>query len=235
MISLSGRVALVTGGSSGSELAKAFLESGSNVAFIYRNKAREAKIKETFERFGASFLPVKADLSDSAEARQSVTSIHDKFGGIDFLLNSLGGWMGGKKLHEHSLSELQEMFSMDMIPTFNIMSAVLPIMMEQKCGKIINFISMQVFGSGVNNSVYSASKSAVLALTKASAEEYKNFGISFYAMAPSTIDTENNRRSMPKADTSKWVKIQEIVDAALFLCGAGDSSNGTIIKFPGKL
>jgi NAD(P)-dependent dehydrogenase (short-subunit alcohol dehydrogenase family) len=94
---------------------------------------------------------------------------------------------------------------------------------------------MQVFGTGANNAVYSASKSAVLALTNASAEEYKNFGISVYAMAPSTIDTDNNRRSMPKADTSKWVKIQEIVDAALFLCGTGDSSNGTILKFPGKL
>ncbi len=235
MINLSGKVALVTGGSVGSELARAFLDSGSNVAFIYRDKSREADINETFGKFGASFLPVKADLSKFDEAKQSAASVRDKFGGIDFLINSLGGWTGGKKLHEHLSSELQEMFSIDVIPTFNIMSAVLPIMMGQKFGKIINFISMQVFGTGANNAVYSASKSAVLALTRASAEEYKNFGISVYAMAPSTINTDNNRRSMPKADTSKWVKIQEIVDAALFLCGTGDSSNGTIIKFPGKL
>ena len=235
MVSLTGKVALVTGGSVGTELAKAFLGVGSNVALIYRNKSREGDIGKTFDGFGASFKSIRADLYNFDQAKSAVSSARDKFGGIDFLLNSLGGWLGGKKLHEHSSSELQDMFSIDVIPTFNIMAAVLPVMMEQKFGKIINFISMQVFGTGANNSIYSASKSAVLALTKASAEEYKNFGISVYAMAPSTIDTGANRKAMPTTDTKKWVKVQEIVDAAVFLCGAGDSSNGTIIKFPGKL
>ncbi|MGO9481083.1 MAG: SDR family NAD(P)-dependent oxidoreductase [Candidatus Kryptoniota bacterium] len=222
---------MVTGGSVGSELARAFLLAGSSVAFIYRSKRRESSIEREFAEFGTSILTVNADLSISAEAKRATSSIHEKLGRIDFLLNSLGGWMGGKKLHEHSPSDLEKMFSIDVIPTFNIMSAVLPIMMEQKFGKIVNFISMQVFGTGANNAVYSASKSAVFALTKASAEEYKSIGISVYAMAPSTIDTENNRKSMPLADPAKWVKMQEIVDTALFLCGAGDSSSGTVIKF----
>jgi len=218
----------------GTELADAFLGAGSNVALIFRDKNRESDIAKKFGQFGTSFTSVRADLSNFDEAKHAVASIHDKFGGTDFLLNSLGGWLGGKKLHEHSLSELQQMFSIDIIPTFNIMAAVLPVMMEQKFGRIINFISMQVFGTGANNSIYSASKSAVRALTKAAAEEYKDFGISVYAMAPSTIDTEANRKAMPKADTSKWTRIREIVDAALFLCSTGNSSSGTIIKFEGR-
>lgn len=219
----------------GVRLTLGFLESGCNVALVYRNPARETELKKEFGKFSDVFLPVMADLSDFDAAKRAAASVKNKFGGVDFLLNSLGGWLGGKRLHEHEPSEIQKMFSIDVVPTFNIMSAVLPIMMDQGFGRIVNFISLQVFGTGASNSVYSASKSAVLALTKAAAEEYKDFGISVYAVAPSTIDTENNRKSMPKADTSKWVRIEEIVDAILFLCGTGDSSSGTIIKFRGKL
>lgn len=226
-----GKSALVTGGSVGTAVAESLLNSGANVAIAYRNPLRRALLTEKFSRFGNEFLSISGDLSDFGSARNAADATVSKFGRVDFLVNSLGGWNGGKKLHEHSLSELNGMFSIDVVPTFNIMSAVLPIMMEQRFGKIINFVSMQVFGSGAGNSVYSASKSAVLALTKAAAEEYSSFGISCYAIAPSTIDTESNRKAMPKADTSKWANIYEIVDAVLFLCGTGNSSNGTIIKF----
>lgn len=235
MESLQGKVALVTGSAVASAIAESFLKSGAKVTLVYRNPARLASLTEKFAEFQDTFLPVSGDLSDLSSAKKAVELAKNKFGGADFLINSLGGWIGGKKLHEHSTTELHHMFSVDVVPTFNIMSAVLPLMMEQRFGRIINFVSMQVFGDGAGNAIYSASKSAVLALTKAAAEEYKTFGISVYAIAPSTIDTENNRKAMPGADISKWVRIEEIVDAVLFLCRAGDSSNGTIITFRGKL
>ncbi len=235
MESTEGKVALVTGGSVGTSVAEAFLISGVKVAFVYRNSKRLAHLRKRFSDFADMFLPISGDLSDINSSKGAVGLTKKKFGRVDFLVNSLGGWTGGKNLHEHSAAELNKMFNIDVIPTFNIMSAVLPVMMEQRFGRIINFVSMQVFGTGAHNAVYTASKSAVLALTKAAAEEYKGFGISTYAIAPSTIDTENNRKSMPRADVNKWVKIEEIVDAILFLCRTGDSSNGTIIKFPGKL
>ncbi|HUI31143.1 MAG TPA: SDR family oxidoreductase [Candidatus Acidoferrales bacterium] len=230
-----GKTALVTGGSVGTSVAESFLKSGASVAFVYRNSARLASLNERFTEFRHLFLPIGGDLSDFNCAVEIVEQTKKRFGRVDFLINSLGGWTGGKKLHEHSATELHQMFSVDVVPTFNIMAAVLPVMMEHKFGKIVNFVSMQVFGTGAGNAIYSASKSAVLALTKAAAEEYKDFGVSVYAVAPSVIDTESNRKSMTKADVNKWVKIEEIVDAIFFLCGAGDSSNGTIIKFPGKL
>lgn len=234
-MSLSGKVALITGGSVGKELAEAFLGAGSKVAFIYRNAGREKELRETFEKHADFVCIVQADLSSPEGAGRVVHSVKDRFAGIDFLLNALGGWIGGKRLHEHTPSELQEMLSIDFVPTFNIMSSVLPLMAERKFGRIVNFVSMQVFGTGAGSAVYSASKAAVLALTRAAAEEYKDYGISVYGIAPSVIDTFNNRKSMPNADTSKWVKIQEIVEAILFLCGTGESLNGTILKFPGKL
>lgn len=235
MTNLSGKVALVTGGSVGKELAGGFLRAGANVAFVYRNSSRGGELAKTFEDFSEAFLPVRADLSNPGQAHQAADAVREKFGGVDFLLNALGGWLGGKRLHEHSAAELEKMFSMDVVPTFNVMSAVLPVMVEQKFGRIVNFISLQVFGTGRGSSVYAASKSAVLALSRAAAEEYKNDGISVYAVAPSTIDTSNNRKWMPDADTEKWVGISEIVDAVLFLCGTGGSLNGTVLKFPGKL
>ena len=234
MEGIEGKVALVTGGAVGTSVAEAFLEAGTNVVFVYRNPERLNSLNEKFSSRKDIFLPVSGDLSDFDSAKKTVDSAKERFGGIDFLVNSLGGWIGGKKLHEHSTTELSGMLSIDAVPTFNIMAATLPVMMEQRFGRIINFISMQVFGTGAGNAIYSASKSAVLALTKAAADEYREFGISSYAIAPLTIDTENNRRAMPKADKNKWVKIEEIVDAILFLCRAGDSSSGTIIKFTGK-
>lgn len=235
MMSLSGKVALVTGGSVGKELARAFLEAGSKVAFIYRNAGREAGLRDSFGKYAESADLIRADLSNFDEAKDAVRSAASRFGGIDFLLNSLGGWIGGKKLHEHTPSELSQMLSIDVLPTFNIMSAVMPVMIKRRFGRIVNFVSMQVYGTGAGSSVYSASKSAILALTRAAAEEYKDYGVSVYGIAPSVIDTPGNRKSMPNADTGKWVKIQEIVDSILFLCGTGESLNGTILKFPGKL
>jgi NAD(P)-dependent dehydrogenase (short-subunit alcohol dehydrogenase family) len=226
-----GKTALITGGSVGTSVAEAFLKSGSNVAFVYRNPQRLSALNGRFAGFEDAFLPVQADLSDFAAAKAAVELVDKKYGGVHFLVNSLGGWIGGKKLHEHSASEFNKMLLMDAVPTFNIMSAVLPVMMKQQFGRIVNFISMQVFASGAGNAVYTASKSAVLAMTEAAAEEYKSFGISTYAIAPSTIDTENNRRAMPKADPDGWVKIEEIVHAVSFLCGGGGSCSTTVIKF----
>ncbi len=234
-MSLSGRIALVTGGSVGNALAQAFLEAGSKVAFVYRSTGREKGLKEAFERYGNAFQSIRADLSNLDEARKATDSTVKNYGRIDFLANSLGGWIGGKRLHEHTDSDLRTMFSIDVVPAFNIMASVLPIMVERKFGRIVNFVSLQVFGTGAGSAVYAASKSAVLALTKAAAEEYKEYGISVNGVAPSIIDTESNRKSMAGADKSKWVGMQEIVDAVLFLCGSGGSLNGTIMKFPGKL
>ncbi len=235
MTSLQGKTAIVTGGAVGIRIAESFLSAGTNVALVFRNASRKKSVDENFARFPHSFLSINVDLSDHGAANQATAATKARFGSVDFLLNALGGWLGGKKLHEHTNDELDEMLSMDLVPTFNIMAAVIPVMVEQHFGRIVNFISLQVFGTGKGNSVYVASKSAVLALTKAAAEEYKNSGIAVYAVAPLTIDTESNRKGMPGADTSKWVTIDEIVDSLFFLCGAGDSSNGTVIKFPGKL
>ncbi len=234
MVNLSSKVALITGGSVAGELARRFLEAGSCVAFVYRNTERKTELQEEFADFSDVFLSVQADLADEKQSKQTVDLVKERFGGIDFLVNSLGGWIGGKRLHEHSASDLTKMISMDLIPTFNIMSATLSVMSEQEFGRIVNFISMQVFGSGAGNSIYAASKAAVLSLSKAAAEEYKSLGISVYTVAPSIIDTANNRKSMPHADYSKWVRIEEIVDAILFVCDSGGSLNDTILKFPGK-
>jgi NAD(P)-dependent dehydrogenase (short-subunit alcohol dehydrogenase family) len=234
MANLSGKVALVTGGSVGKALARAFLDAGSNVGFVYRNQGREKELRDELAGHGGLLELIRADLSSYQEAKRVADSLQHTFGGIDFLLNSLGGWLGGKKLHEHSDSELQRMFSMGVVPTFNIMSAVLPVMAKQNFGRVVNFISMQVFGTGAGNSVYAASKGAVHALSKAAAEEYKHSGISVCMVAPSTIDTAANRKSMPNADTSNWVKVEEIASAILFFCSTGDSINGTVLQFSGK-
>lgn len=234
-ISLEGRVALVTGGSVGTVLAENFLNAGCGVGFIYRNNERENNLRRKFGQYGDSFLLIQADLSKDHFATRSVNAVLDKFGRLDFLLNALGGWLGGKRLHEHSLSDLEKMLSMDLIPTFNIMRAVLPVMVKQKFGKIVNFVSMQIYKDGARNSVYVASKSAVDALSRAATREYFDDGISIFTIAPSIIDTAVNRTALGSEGSSRWVTPEEIADTVLFLCSEIDSASGTTVKFPGKL
>ncbi|MGC8596054.1 MAG: SDR family NAD(P)-dependent oxidoreductase [Candidatus Kryptoniota bacterium] len=233
--SLQGKVALVTGRSVGKELAEIFLNNECNVGFVYRSRDREGELMERFASYGQRFLLIHADLSNENSAEASVKRILDSFGRIDFLLNALGGWLGGKKLHEHSLLELEKMLSMDLIPTFNIMKAVLPVMVKQKFGKIVNFVSMQIYEGGAKNSVYTASKSAVDALSRAATREYLDDGISVFTIAPSIIDTEANRAFSGSTGRSHRVTPKEIGEAVLFLCREMESASGTTLRFPGKL
>jgi|YelNatPaOPRAMG01_1025707.scaffolds.fasta_scaffold00447_35 3-oxoacyl-[acyl-carrier protein] reductase len=229
--SLEGKTAVVTGGLVGTELAENFLTNGCNVGFVYRSPGRKNELKKRFESYGRKFLLIRADLSKEGSAEAAVNRVLNRFGQVDFLLNALGGWLGGKRLHEHSLKDLENMLSIDLIPTFNIMKAVLPYMIKQRFGKIVNFISMQIYESGAKNSVYAASKSAVDALSRAATREYIEDGVSVFTIAPSIIDTRVNRSS----GSLRWVTPKEIADAVLFLCRDMESGSGTTLKFPGKM
>jgi NAD(P)-dependent dehydrogenase (short-subunit alcohol dehydrogenase family) len=178
---------------------------------------------------------VQGDLNDMSFAERAVNEAENHFNRIDYMINPIGGWIGGKRLHDHSWDELEKMLSIDVKPTFNLLRAVLPVMVEQQFGKIINFSSMAAFGAGTNTAVYAASKAAVTQLTDSVAHEYGAENIQAFAIAPSTIDTVANRSAMPDADTSTWVSLEEIADAVLYLCTSGDSLSGTVLKFTGKI
>lgn len=223
------------GGSVGSGVAQTLLKNECQVGLAYRSSSHENYLKslEGFNEDRVLLLP--SDLNNPKAADNIVRKMKDQFGKIDMLFNAVGGWLGGKKLHEHLLDELQKMLLIDTVPTFNIMKAVLPVMQEQHSGKIVNFISMSIFGKEKNNAIYTASKSAVNALSHAAAQEYSADNIQVFTIAPTTINSESNRQAMPNADYSAWVSIDAIAELAIDLLKDGKYLSGTTFKMSGRV
>lgn len=229
------RVACVAGasGSVGSEISRRLLEIGWRVALLYRSAGHESRLRKQFAAFGDRAMPVQVDAADSHRVQQVMQHIEAEWGALHVLVNAIGGWLGGKRLHEHTTEELNRMLDMDLRPAFHLMQAALPVMLRQKRGKIIHFVSLTPLYDGAMSAVYAASKAGVIALTRAAAREYRADGIQVYALAPGTIDTEKNRRAMPDADRSKWVPVRELVETVLFLAEGGNALSGTVFEFRG--
>ena len=116
----------------------------------------------------------------------------------------------------------------------NISKAVVPHMLEKKTGKIISIGARHALSGKARMGSYSASKSAVLRLTESMAAELKSQGINVNCVLPGTIDTPENRKAMPDADTSKWVSPDSLAGIILFLTSdAARDINGAAIPVYG--
>lgn len=221
-------------GAAGGAIAQGMAEKNFNVSLLYRSESQYESLSKKFGKENKHTLFCKAELTDFVQVQKAVAATQKKFDRIDMLVNASGGWIGGKKLHEHSVDELDQMLDMDLRPTFHLMQAVLPIMIAQKSGKIINFASLSALQGGANISLYAASKNAVLTLSRAAAEEYRSLGIQVFCIAPGIINSEANRKAMPNADHSKWVALEEIIETVSFIQSSTTTLSGTLFKLGGR-
>jgi NAD(P)-dependent dehydrogenase (short-subunit alcohol dehydrogenase family) len=150
-------------------------------------------------------------------------------------VNTVGGWRGGKPVHEMDLADWDFLFGVNLRTTLLCCRMVTPHMLRQGYGKIVNVSSRDGLAGGAGYSAYSASKSAVLRLTESMAAELKNANINVNCIMPSTIDTPQNRKAMPNADFSKWVAPEAIADVILFLLSdASRAITGAAVPVFGK-
>jgi len=147
----------------------------------------------------------------------------------------VGAWRGGKLVHETDLADWDFLFNVNLRTTLLCCRAVIPQMLKQGRGKIITVASRDGLAGSAGYAAYSASKSAVLRLTEALADELKASNINVNCIMPSTIDTPQNRASNPGADFSKWVEPSAIADVILFLASdASRAINGAAVPVFGK-
>jgi NAD(P)-dependent dehydrogenase (short-subunit alcohol dehydrogenase family) len=140
-----------------------------------------------------------------------------RFGRIDVLVNAAGGYRAGTPVHDTPLETWEFLLSLNARTAFITSSAVVPAMLEQGSGKIVNVAARAALKGGAKSAAYSASKSAVLRLTESLSAELKGSGINANCVLPGTIDTPQNREAMPNADTSRWVAPEALADVILFL------------------
>lgn len=233
------KVALVTGatGALGMVVTRRLLGNGARVAATYRTDSGRNDLEQFVGALKGNLTQIVADVTDERSVQELVKTVIGKFGRIDFLLNIVGGYAGGNDLAETDLSQWDLMMNVNLKSAFLCAKAVLPHMIKQNYGRIVNVSSRTAVEKSrrVKSGAYAISKAGVMVLTETLAEEVKNHDINVNCVMPSTIDTANNRRNMPKADFSKWVDPNEIAEVMLFLLSdASKATSGACIPVYGK-
>ncbi|MDP4108736.1 MAG: 3-oxoacyl-ACP reductase FabG [Bacillota bacterium] len=189
-----GKTVLITGASRGigAGTARLFAENGWSVAINYLNSKKKAEELETLLKSrGHNAFAVKADVSDSAEVKKMTDEVFERFGRIDVLVNNAG--IARQCLFgDIDEAEWDKLFAVNVKGVFLCSKAVLPFMIRQKRGKIINVSSIWGLVGASCETHYSAAKAAVIGLTKALAKELGPSGIQVNCVAPGVVATGMN-------------------------------------------
>lgn len=187
------KTVVITGSSRGigAATAKLFAENGFNVCVNYFHSEKAAK---ELTASLPSAVAVKADISKKADAFALIEAATETFGHIDVLVNNAGIALPPQLVTDVSDADYDRVFDINMKGVHNTVSAVLPQMVNRKSGNIVNISSLWGVVGGSCETVYTASKAAVIGYTKALAKELGPSGIRVNCVAPGFIRTEMNAR-----------------------------------------
>ena len=232
------KIVLVAGGTGGlgREVTLAFLKADASVVVTYRRVEEFAALVSAAERIGvAPPTGVAVDVTEAAAVDEFVADIVAKHKRLDILVNAVGGYAGGKNLWEVDPKTYDQMMQLNLKAGFVLARSIVPVMIRQNRGCIVNIASKAAMDHGAGGALYAASKAGALALFDSLAAEVKPYNINVNSVLPSIIDTAANRKAMPEADYSKWPKPEEIAQVILFLCSEqGRVIHGAAIPVYGK-
>lgn len=197
------RVALVTGGSRGigRAISLRLARDGADVALTYVAQDREARaVAESIQSLGRRSRAIALDVADPAAVNRAVAGVVEALGGLHILVNN-AGIFSRSTLVETSDEEFARTFAVNVGGVFNCMRAVLPILLEQRYGRIVNISShLAKRGAGANTkATYAASKAAVDGYTKGVALEASPFGVTVNSVAPGWIEKTEPPADRPDA------------------------------------
>jgi NAD(P)-dependent dehydrogenase (short-subunit alcohol dehydrogenase family) len=222
MEKLEDRVAIVTGGTGalGRAVVENFLVAGARVAVPWVVQDEVPMLKQHLAgRFPDSqIMLARADVGEESQVARFVEAAVARFGKVDILVNLVGGFWGGKPISETTTAEWDSMFALNLRTAFLCCRAVVPIMQKNHYGRIVSVTSRSGLTGAGDFAAYAIAKGAIATLTASLAEEVLSDGVMVNAVAPSTIDTEANRKAMPKAKHENWVKPTDIAATIAYLC-----------------
>ncbi len=216
---LQDRIGLVTGGTGalGSVVVERFVKEGMNVAATYRSEKELQRLPPALRQ---KVVFLKADVSTESDVLHLFDEVINKFGRLDILVNTVGGFVPGKRVADVSVDDWDKMMMLNLRSTFLCMREALRRMKRHSYGRIVSISAMTGLKPSLGKSAYAISKAGVVLLTEIAAEEQKGTGITINAIAPSIIATKANMESSPGEDFSKWVTPEQIADAICYLCTA---------------
>ncbi len=221
------KTVIITGASKGigSHMAILFAEKGYNVVVNYNTSAESALLlQRSLAENGHSVIAHKANVANKLDVELMVKETLYNFGSVDVLINNAG--IAGQSLFT-DITELEwdNMININLKGVFNCCQAVLPTMISNKSGKIINISSMWGVTGASCEAHYAASKAGVIGLTKSLAKEVGPSGITVNCIAPGIIDTQMNS-ALPEDDIKSFIEglpikrmgtTMDIAKAALYL------------------
>jgi len=214
-------VVIVTGasGNLGLAVSRAFHQAGARLVLVDKSAERLARL-DPGPLSNGHHLAQGIDVNDPASVREMGEEVVRRLGRIDVLVNTVGGYQAGTPVHETPLDVWDRMMSLNARTAFIVSQAVVPQMLRQGSGKIINIAARPGLVGAANAAAYSASKSAVIRVTESLAAELRESGINVNCIVPGTLDTPQNREAMPNAEVGRWVAPESLADVILFLASA---------------
>ncbi len=245
LFDLTGRVALVTGGSRGlgKSMARAYAEHGADIMVCSRHAAElEAGAKEIGEGLKVRVEWMIADLSKAGEAARLAGETLKRLGRVDVLVNNAGSNVP-QRADQITDEAWDQIIELNLSGIMRLTRAVLPQMMERKWGRVIHISSVLGLGGKLGRNVYSATKAALIGMARSSALDLAPFGITVNCISPGPFLTElplgmlNDAQKLEFTNRTafkRWGNPEEIAGTALLLgTDAGSYITGTTILIDG--
>ena len=193
-MNFAGKTAFVSGAATGIGRASAvkLAQNGAKVVIADINDAKLAEVKKEIEKYTKDVIAEKCDISDEIQVREAVKKSMDAFGKIDILINNAALWRDCSSVLETSSEMWHKYFDVNVFGTVYCIKAVLPKMLENGYGKIINVSSIAGVYGKADMAHYSATKGAVISLTKALAKEVIGSGVCVNCVSPGTVSPAEN-------------------------------------------
>ena len=253
LVSLNGKVALVTGAAYGIgfAIAEALAEAGAKIAFNCRKPEHLQSALDDYSKLGIEARGYLCDVTKEDEVKAMVADIESTLGSVDILVNN-AGIIRRIPMHEMSVDEFREVVDIDLNAPFIVAKAVIPAMMKKRSGKIINICSMMSELGRETVSAYAAAKGGLKMLTRNIASEYGEYNIQCNGIGPGYIATPQTaplRERQPdgsrhpfdsfivaKTPAARWGNPDDLKGPVVFLASqASDFVNGHILYVDGGI
>lgn len=226
------KVALITGGGRGigRSIALALAKEGAQIAILARSANQLEDTASEISRLGMKPLILPGDIRDLNQVQQAVETLYKEFGQLDLVVNNAGiTQMGG--ILDMAEEDWKKIIEVNLVGTYHVCATVIPYLMKQQKGKIINIGSDSSFIGYPLMSAYAASKHGILGLTKSLAEEMKPYNIQVNSVCPAMVDTN----MIPEAFRNKAIAPEKVAEIVTFLVSdKSDAITGEAIKVYGR-